>query len=79
MSEYLFLNCSCSSTEHVVRFYRDEDTVALSVQLNPYLSFWGRVVAAVRFVVGSGWEDRCHWSDTILSDDDQRKLVEFLG
>jgi hypothetical protein len=61
-----------------VRVVKDEEDVWIEVQLNHTKNFFQRVVAAVKYIFG--YESRFgHWDCTILSEEEQNKLMKFLN
>lgn len=73
-----YIDCVCSSEEHVVRFIFDIDedsrfsSIYLGTQLAP-LPFFERVVAAIKYIFG--YECKYgHWEETIIDLDAAKEL-----
>lgn len=75
--EYFHLNCQCTDVGCLIRVVKD-DGVYINVQLNHYLPWWRRVIEAVRYVRGKD-SAQCHWGETVVTEVDRAKLVEFLS
>jgi hypothetical protein len=78
----LYLPCDCHDVGHVVRVsYEDDpkwaDWCYLNVQMDPYASFWQRLVIAFKYVF-AGHTHNAHWSETILNREKRDKLRAFL-
>jgi hypothetical protein len=76
MKTYYF-QCDCSSQQHTVgiTFDIDEKEMSFEVQLSKYHGFWGRLVRAIRYVLGY----QCkygHWDTTIMNEE---KFVELYN
>lgn len=78
-----YLECCCTSAEHVIRFNFDNQpndcpVVYVDVQLNPYHGFWKRVWLALQYICGH----KCqygHWDETILFGEQIEKLRAFCN
>lgn len=76
-----YLECSCTSAEHTLRFtfdsgYFDGDempVIYIDVQLNRANGFWKRLWRAIRYVCG--YECRFgHWDEALLLNEGVRQL-----
>lgn len=83
--ENLYVECACTSDEHLVRITCDIDdkhperdsNVYINVQLSTYLPWYKRVVRAVRYVFG--YECKYgHWDEAMLNMEQVGKLHMFL-
>lgn len=75
------LICDCSSTEHQIVFWHDEEDNFVYCHIHMAgRSFWKRIVPALRYIFGY----RCkfgHWEEFILSrhhTDQLQQLVDML-
>jgi hypothetical protein len=73
----LYIECACSSEQHVIRFvtYNDGD-VLINVQMAP-LRFWRRLGNALRYIFryqSTDW----HWQECVVSGDDLSRIADFL-
>lgn len=73
----IYLTCLCGGIDCVASAYRDEELVGLNIQMSPYLSLWGRLWVAIRYVLGK--PSRCHWGDTLLTPETRKSLIAFLS
>lgn len=74
-----YVECACSSLEHSVRFcyYKDEpDTLYITVHLNK-LSFFERLILAVKYVFGYQSKYGCT-EETILGPPEINNLYNIL-
>lgn len=78
--DHLYLECSCGSPDHIVRFYRTNDPewddVGVNVQMSPYLPWWRRAWVAAKYVFGDN--ARCHWGDGLISEADRPRVAAFV-
>lgn len=77
MSEFEYLECSCRSPEHAVRFARDEDFIYMTFFLD-CAPWHRRLWNAVRYVMGY----KCrygHFDEVVLGRDEVARLLEILG
>lgn len=72
-----YFECQCRSPEHTIRFWYDAREVELSteVQLNHYLPWWKRVLAAVKYVFGISTYP--HFDSFIMKSDDVERLMKL--
>lgn len=81
----VFLDCGCGTQEHLLRFdldvWRDDmPELYASIYLNPWMPWWRRCVAAVRYVLGMApCKGGGHWDSWIIDNsDDAVRLTELL-
>lgn len=73
----LTLFCACKNLAHVIQFNTWDDMLSLQVHLRPRRSIFGRIWLALQYValkVGDAWD----FEDTVLTEEDVRKIREFL-
>jgi hypothetical protein len=77
-----YIDCACSSEEHVIRFAFDIDkdprfsSIYLGTQLAP-LPFFARVKTAIKYIFG--YECKYgHWEETIIDLDTAKELKSAL-
>lgn len=73
----IYIECSCGSPEHLLKFERDEDYVYVFVLLTTD-GFFKRVWVALKYIFGY----KCrygHFDEILLSKDSVRHLSEFLN
>lgn len=76
--------CDLNSPEHVFRFVvsesefgKEDSQLYLEVFLHQYLSFFQRLVVAVKYLFG--YKSKYgHWDVTTLSKDDVQRLFVFI-
>ncbi len=78
--ERLHVVCKCHSLEHQVFFWYDEDNNELYCE--PHLitseNFFQRLWAGLKYAFG--YKSRYgHWDNTLFSDEDLKKLKDFLN
>lgn len=76
MSEFEYLECSCSTPEHTVRFARDEDFLYMTFFLE-HAPWYGRLWNAVRYVMGY----KCrygHFDEVVLGREEVGRLIDVL-
>jgi hypothetical protein len=76
-----FIECDCHSDEHTIKIERSmedgQPEICISVQLSRTKGFFGRVIAATKYVFGH--ECRFgHWDCTSLNTEGQRQLASML-
>lgn len=84
MSTNKYLECTCSSTEHVIKIVSEVDaehpklsSITIEVQLSKYAPWHQRVWKAVKYVFG--YECKYgHWDVTILNVEEVNKLHMLL-
>lgn len=74
-----YFECDCHNDEHTIRFTydADENELYLSVFLNQYRSFLGRLIVAVKYLFGY----KCtygHWDCWVMRRNDAQRLSELL-
>lgn len=83
--EKLYIQCECSSDEHLVKLSRwkndsgdpDDDWVSLTVHLHAWEGFFRRIWVAIKFVFGY----RCRygeWDEVVISPSDFDKFIQFF-
>lgn len=74
-----FVVCSCSSSEHTIRFIHDAENNELytEVQLKQHRSFFKRIFVAFQYLIGYT-SKYGHWDCTLVSKEEARKLTTFL-
>lgn len=82
MREHTYIECSCDSPEHVVRFSvtnheGEGPLLEIDVQLNHYLSFWNRLKAAALYVLGKKGEFS-HFDNVMLNPDQANRLYILI-
>lgn len=70
-----YVECACQDVEHLVVIEADKDYTTISVQANPYLPFWHRVVLAFKYVFSG---KRMGWDECLLNKGRVKELAEFL-
>jgi len=75
-----YFECMCHSPEHVLRVEIDEDfkCVVFTTYLDHYLPWYKRIIVAIRYVLGFEPSQYGHFSETLLKDEDTKKLIELL-
>lgn len=82
----IYLECECAGTDHVVRVmfsedneFDDEADMYISVQMNHYLNFWGRLRTAFNFVFARRANVyHCHWAECLVNHESAVKLENKL-
>ena len=78
--QFKYLECDCSSTDHTIRFVKDEEDdnrIYLEVQLNNQ-PFFTRFIKAVKYIFGY----KCsygHWDCFLFNDETKKELINFLS
>ncbi len=78
--KHLYLDCSCSSLNHLVRFSADQDSTwpffCITYHLVNSRSFWKRAKEAARHLLGrdTRWGD---WDETLLDIEAVKKLRDL--
>jgi len=75
-----YLECSCTSAEHLLRFTFDDGSgddccpeIYVDVQLNHFRGFWKRLWLGIKYIFG--YECRYgHWDESLLLGDQVRQL-----
>lgn len=70
--------CLCRNRDHTIAFNRIEKELCVEIRLNPYMSFWKRFVAAIKFLFKNSYNVDTHWDTVILNSDDSNRLVGIL-
>ncbi len=79
--EKIYFECECGSTQHLVKFDRDENCVVLYIQLNEwgtsYKRFFRRTWEAIKYTFG--FQNRWGvWEEVWLNTDKVKQLIKFL-
>jgi len=76
----VYIDCACGSTEHVLAFQHDEadNDLYIEVHLSPYLSFWKRIILAVKYVFGLKTNYGCFGCWMLKDKQDADKIIEIL-
>ncbi len=69
----LFMTCDCGTPWHIFCFERVDDCLYLQVAINPYLPWYKRIGAAIKYVFNRG---HAPWDSVVISD--ETKLKEFF-
>jgi hypothetical protein len=74
-----FINCSCSSLDHLIVLDYDEDyeEVYISVHLNQYRNFFQRFWTGIRYIFGY----KCrygNWDTVIIDSSNKSKIISIL-
>lgn len=77
MGEFQYLECSCTSPEHTVRFAKDEEFLYMTffLECSPW---YRRLWNAVKYVFGY----KCrygHFDEVVLGREEAGRLLEILG
>ena len=84
----IFLQCECvANSDHTIRvicddgIYGDEQIHApqfvVSAQMSHYKGFWGRLLIAIKYVLGID-NTYCHYTETICSIEQMDRLNKFV-
>jgi hypothetical protein len=76
MSEFRYLECSCSSPEHTIRFARDEDFLYMTFFLENG-SWPRRLLTAIKYVFGHK-SNYGHFDEVVLGREEINRLLETL-
>ena len=89
--EKLYLECDCTSFNHVVLVTYDPDgdftdteaeqgfgDVYIETQLNTWRPWYSRLWLAIRYVFGFPTSPYGHYDETIVTIEDRRKLLALL-
>lgn len=74
--EFEYLECSCSTPEHTVRFLKDDDFVYMTFFLSE-APWYKRIVNALRYVFGY----KCrygHFDEVVLDKEGVAKMIDIL-
>jgi hypothetical protein len=72
----LAIQCSCKFPTHIARFTLDASVkselpeLRIEIILNPNLSFWGRLRAAIWYIINPTKTRYCHYDDIIVEHSD---------
>ena len=75
--EFFYLECSCSSPEHTVRFIRDEEFTYMTFFLSEG-PWYSRLAKAVKYVFGY----KCrygHFDEVVLGKNEVAELIRVLS
>jgi len=80
MNEKLLLECSCSTPEHIVRFWAwpEDNEITLEYQLYQHNGFFKRLYHAFQYVFKCGKERPDQWDGTTLTIEEINKLYWLL-
>lgn len=79
----MYLECECRGTDHVVRLmfdeaHEDHPDMYISVQMNHYKNFWGRLRLAFNFLFARK-KEYCHWAECLVDHESAVRLEEQLN
>jgi hypothetical protein len=89
VEEKLYLECDCSSKDHVVCLqYVDlnepgkeqdvwEVSLYLDMQMRPYYPVWKRLWVAIRYLFKATPCNFGHWNNTIVNPGQARKMIDI--
>ena len=83
--EKRYLECNCSTPEHLVRFFWWLDDKAehdhwsqcliMETQLTPYMGFFSRLWHGIKYILGFG---TIAWADTLMYAGEAKRLRDIL-
>jgi len=80
--ETRYLECNCTSCEHILRFgwFKDEKDpewqyLYVETQLSPYMGFFRRLWHGIKYILGVG---DLSWGETMMFPPEARKLRSIL-
>jgi len=76
--KYYYLECDCSSADHVIRFIKDKEDLWMEVQLNQTHGLFKRIKLAFKYIFGYK-SMYGNWDCTSLTTFDKDKLLKFLN
>lgn len=78
---YFYMECDCRDSDHLVRFYADDDpewrTLGVSVQLSHYLPWWRRILVALDYIFGPAKAP--HFVDAVWTPEQIAPMIAFLN
>ncbi len=85
----IFLQCECvANSDHTIRVICDDGIYGgeaihdpqfvVSAQMSHYKGFWGRLVIAIKYVLGID-NTYCHYTETICSKEQMDRLFKFVN
>jgi len=79
-----YLECSCSSNDHVVcitvfEYPKGEVFLYISTQMAQGLSFLQRLKSCFKYLFGLGNCNYGHWNETMVEKDQAKKLREIIN
>jgi hypothetical protein len=74
-----FLICSCSSSEHTLRFIYDksENEIYTEVYLNQHKNLFKRLIVAIKYIFGYT-SKYGHFDCTMMDESEAKKLYHWL-
>lgn len=72
-----YVDCECTSFDHVIRFITDEEDVYTEVHLSNYKPWYKRFWIAILYTLGYS-QKYGHYECTIIGKDKVKELINFL-